>query len=506
MPLPSILHPAPAHPVTTLAMLLVAAWLWAGAFTPLVAQTEAKPPTERLPYETPPTLQASDLLSSDLLEGANFAVDPDVQTDGFMSYFTIQSHVGTYKTTSVEEAATRVREIQAIAVLDGMKRYEGVGKGIVDGVQEPFLAVKNVVTQPGETAQNLGAGLGRWVGRSKLSLQKLGKRAEGALDQAKETYDARRTIHLAEKEIRRRAEAEGQDPDQAVEAYRRRQEDGQASELAAHSDARSTFQDSRWAADKIKKASLKHLGYDKARRQLAHELGVDPYSTNLPLQERLDAKAWSLWAGHFGTGFALPSSDLLDSARDINDLVWTRHPKDLEVQNRKRMQSMGIDGDVIDGFFDHPLYTVSDRTHMIAHLATLEGVANRDHFFRLAVAAEGRLQAVYYRRNAQMLVHRHRAHPLKSLVPSSEVLVVGVSHDGDALLFLAVDHLAWTEKLDLLISAVERECRNASFEGQVVLLLGGDLTQRARQGIKTVGWQVQTWTDGWLKPTPTGDV
>lgn len=76
-----------------------------------------------------------------------------------------------------------------------------------------------------------------------------------------------------------------------------------------------------------------------------------------------------------------------------------------------------------------------------------------------------------------------------------------VSEDGDALLFLAVDHLAWTERFDLLLGAVDRECRAAQFEGHVILLLGGDLTERARRGVDAVGWQVQTWAGGWLTPT-----
>ncbi|MEM7353608.1 MAG: hypothetical protein AAF657_22615 [Acidobacteriota bacterium] len=447
-------------------------------------------------YEEPPTLRADDLLSAGLLKGPHHTVDPEVRTDGFMAYFALRSDYGIYKAASVDEAAIRVREIYAIAALDDMKRHQLAGKGVAEGVKQPFLAAKNVVTRPAETMQNLGKGIGRWVERGKLSLRQAKKKAEESAEDVKETYNerrqARRAAKLAEEEVRERAIAAGRDPDTAVAEYRQRRDAEESSGLAAESDAQRQQERIRWAADKLEKAAYKFIGYDKARRQLAHDLGVDPYSTNLQLQERLDAMAWALWAGQFGSGFVTPSIEALDYAGQVDSLVWASHPKDLEVRNRKQLKAMGVDRDTIDAFFENSFYSTSDRTQMVADLASLDQVAGLSHFFSLAAGADGWLLGAYYRRSAGLLADAHRRRPLDRIFEPGETLVAALSRDGALLLVLAVDYLAWTEGIDLVASGIERQRRAAGFDGNVVLLLGGDLTARARQGVEALGWTLET--------------
>ncbi len=448
------------------------------------------------PYEEPPTLSAAELLPAAMLKGPHHTVDPEAETDGFMAYFTIQSDYGAYRTASIEEAATRVREIQAIATLDDMKRYEVAGQGVAEGVKQPFLVVKNVATRPGETLQNVGEGIGRLIERGKLSLHKAGRKGKKAARGAKDSYDQRRdkrrTNRLAEQEVRDRAAAAGRDPDAAVVEYRRRQE-AEGSSLAAESDAQRQQERIQWAEDQLQKAALKFIGYDKARRLLAQDLGVDPYSSNLPLQERLDAMAWALWTGRISSGFVIPSSNLLSFAQDVDRLVWSSHPKDLEVQNRRQLRGMGVDKRTVNAFFENDFYTTTDRTHMVADLASLSGVRDRRHFFRLAAAADGWLQGTYYRRSARVLARTHVGRRLDRIFEPGETIVAALTRGGVLVLVMAVDHLAWTEGLDLVTGGVERQCRAEGFEGDVVLLLGGDLTSRARRGVEALGWTVETW-------------
>ncbi len=456
----------------------------------------AAPATGAGPYEEPPTLRAADLLPAAMLEGPHHTVDPEAQTDGFMTYFTIQSDYGAYRVASIEEAATRVREVHAMAVLDDMKRYEVAGQGVVEGVKQPFLAVKNVATRPGETLQNVGEGIGRLIERGKLSLRKAGRKGKKAARDAKNSYNQRRnerrTIRLAEQEVRDRAAGEGQDPETAVVEYRRRQE-AEGSRLAAESDAQRQQERIQWAEDQLQKAALKFIGYDKARRRLAQDLGVDPYSSNLPLQERLDAMAWALWTGRMGSGFIIPSNKLLSLTQDVDRLVWASHPKDLEVHNRRQVRDMGVDKATVNAFFDNAFYTTSDRTHMVADLASLNRVRDRGYFFQLAATADGWLLGTYYRRSARLLARTHVHRRLDRIFEPGETIVTALTRGGVLVLVLAVDHLAWTEGIDLVTGGVERQRRAAGFDGDVVLLLAGDLTARARQGVGALGWGIETW-------------
>lgn len=266
-----------------------------------------------------------------------------------MAYFTVRSDFATYRTASVEETEIRVREIYAIAALDEMKRHEVVGQAVVEGVKQPFLSAKRVVTRPGETLRNVGEGIGRWIGRGRLSLRKAGRSGKQAVDEARNRHRDRRSARLAEQEIRDRATAEGRDPDAAVVAFRQRRLADDANNPAAGTDARRKQEQIQDVSGEVKKATFR-LGYDKARRHLAQGLGIDPYSTNVELQERLDAVAWALWAGGFATGRVFPSNDLLSRGLAVDSLVWQRHPKDIEVENRKQMRAMGVGIDTVDAF------------------------------------------------------------------------------------------------------------------------------------------------------------
>jgi hypothetical protein len=41
------------------------------------------------------------------------------------------------------------------------------------------------------------------------------------------------------------------------------------------------------------------IGYDDARRRLSKYLGVDPYTRNKVLSDKLDSAAWAVWGGEF---------------------------------------------------------------------------------------------------------------------------------------------------------------------------------------------------------------
>jgi len=460
-------------------------------------------------YEEPPVLRAADRLPGDLLAGPHHSVEPEARTDGFMSYYTIRSDYGVYKAASLEEAERRIPEIYAIAALEEMSRAEVAGEALVEGVQRPFLAVKSVVSRPSETADRVGESLGRWVGRTKLGLRKLGRQAKEAAKEAKDSYEERweerRAQELAEQEVRDRAVAEGRDPEEAVAEHGRRQEADGQSRLAAESDAQRNEERVQRTRAVLEKAVYGFVGYDKARRALARELGVDPYSTNLELQERLDAMAWAYWTGRFATGYAVPSNELVGLAEDVNSLVWAKHPKDLEVENRKELEAIGLVGEVVDTFFDHPYYTVSDRTRIVADLVALDGVADRGQFLDLAVTADSRLIAAFYLRSAEMFAISHARSPLERIVAPTDRLLFALRRSGELLLYLAVDHAAWSETLDLLVGGVEREARKNGFEGTIVLVLAGDLTERARREIESLDWIVETWTLDRLANVRTGE-
>ena len=71
------------------------------------------------------------------------------------------------------------------------------------------------------------------------------------------------------------------------------------------------------------------LGFDDSRRKLAKRLGVDPYTTNMVLDEKLDEVTWSIFAGDFGIDVAtslIPGSIVVTTSSLVTNWVWDTPP------------------------------------------------------------------------------------------------------------------------------------------------------------------------------------
>ena len=95
----------------------------------------------------------------------------------------------------------------------------------------------------------------------------------------------------------------------------------------------------------VGKTTADAFGYDDQRRRIARELGVDPYSTNPVLTQRLDDIAAAAFAGGLGISAfkaAAPGGMIISSTTTLSDWVWDQAPGDLKVQNERSLLAMGV--------------------------------------------------------------------------------------------------------------------------------------------------------------------
>jgi hypothetical protein len=91
------------------------------------------------------------------------------------------------------------------------------------------------------------------------------------------------------------------------------------------------------------------IGYSDKKRQIALQMGIDPYSTNAILQKQLDDVAWASWAGGFTFSVAtFPISGPIGAAltvtnlnSTVEDLLREKSPSELEQINRATFRAMG---------------------------------------------------------------------------------------------------------------------------------------------------------------------
>src|SRR5215813_4567332 len=182
-------------------------------------------------YEREPVLVLKDLVGPELIKGPHFTTDPKVPVVGFMAHFTIRSSFGVFEVHGQRMLPIRANEVEALAALDNVSRSREFTAAAGRAIARPVTAAANIVTRPVETARGIPAGVGRLFGRVRLAGRSIG-RAATAPEQG--------------------------GGERAVGTTRR-----------------------------VGEVTITALGFEEERRRLAERLGVDPYTTNLFLSDRL---------------------------------------------------------------------------------------------------------------------------------------------------------------------------------------------------------------------------
>ncbi len=120
----------------------------------------------------PVTLQAGDVLSGALLEGADYRVDDVVQNDGLINVYRLATRGGPLTVESTAELEIRVTELIALAKMEQLDRADVFGDAVVKGAKGTVEGVASFATSPVETTKNVVAGAGQFfssIGRALVS-------------------------------------------------------------------------------------------------------------------------------------------------------------------------------------------------------------------------------------------------------------------------------------------------------------------------------------------------
>jgi len=229
-------------------------------------------------------------------------------------------------------------------------------------------------------------------------------------------------------------------------------------------------------------------GIAKARRSLAQQLGVDPYTDNPLLSAKLDQVAKWQRAGSLALGVGTGAASIWAGiASKTLTLVWTMTPEEVRAANEKRLTTLAprASAEEIRLFLRNPAFTPTIQTLFVDQLESLPVKRGRDSLVRLAAKMENYDQARFLVAAAGLLAaYHHRVAPLSS-VESRGRLAVGLTSTGLLLLSAPVDWLAWTDKL------VEFGSRSDLHASRREILITGATTPRTRQELQARGWKVR---------------
>lgn len=411
------------------------------------------------PFEPSPHLPSSELLPGVALTGPGYRIADDAQVVDYYGQFELRSDVGALVADGASVLQLRVRELDAVRRLDKVSYTEVFGTAARRSAERPVDAVRQVGGEPVDTVSGLPAGIGRFLVRTARNIQEL------ALDLNDAAIDA-----MADDE----------------------DEDGK------DDSGPSTGERAQKVATQ---ATLRYIGYNKARREIARQVEADPYSTNPMLDERLDKLAWAAWSGAKLTGLAVGliggvAGQALGYARDAYELVWELPPEDLKRRNLEVLADFGIRGKPARDFVRRSkAFTLTQQTEFIELLRLPLFAPARQQLFEHALAAEREIHARFLIDAMRMLLHAERAQ-----APGATATLVGASpalrrSDGSHIIALPVDYLHWTREIAAFA------WRDDLIGSHNLLLVTGELSPTALDAFSAAGWSVRERVD----PRPTAE-
>ncbi len=242
-------------------------------------------------------------------------------------------------------------------------------------------------------------------------------------------------------------------------------------------------------------------GASKAKRRIAAELGVDPYTSNEVLQKELDEVSWAAAGGGLtlnlagialdgGVGAVVSGVNITDS---LQAALVEKSPADLRMENRDRLASVAVTSALIEAFLDHPHFSPTQETLVADDIAALGRVPGNDRFFQLANTSWNEVDARFFVAVARLLRGYHvEVAPIQE-IREFEGLATALDRDGALMAPIPLDLAYWTERAVERVETFRRSAASAEGVARAALWVTGDVSPRFRQELelRSIGIQAR---------------
>jgi hypothetical protein len=252
------------------------------------------------------------------------------------------------------------------------------------------------------------------------------------------------------------------------------------------------------------------IAFSWVKRQYAHELGVDVYSTNSVLQKELNRVSWAAHAGALGMAIpvwyipgaaGITVQATMATAR-LNTILRDCAPEDLRRLNRKKLIDAGFETSLVDDFLKHRWFSPRHETYIADALEGLVDVECRNSFLRIALSASSEEDALFFQRIAEMTrgYHDHIS-PIRRIVVVSGLPAAYTAEEALAF-FLQLDYGSWTQAAAETAQAIAEFQLDDAPIARRELWITGRLSDRASEQIASLGIVVHESSYDEVQPPP----
>jgi hypothetical protein len=387
-------------------------------------------------YEQGKLVGASDLLPAELLRGPSHRVRDLVGTDGYMAHFEIDTDFGTFQAIGVPEAKRRIVEVEAIRKLVDTSKGDLFAEGVKRSIEQPIDAVKNIVTNPVKSVKQTPKTVGHFFSKIGGSIQRGARKIQESANVS------------------------------------------EAPDVAARQMGVGLGQTAKNAA-----------GFDKAKLDAAKQLGVDPYSDNLRLQEEMEKVTWVFFAGGLplrigaavaSAGFAVAATNMVG----IPENTYALTSSELALRDAKTLNAIGASDAEIKTFLIQRALSITRRHRIATLLEALPNTMDRANIVSLANSCSSGDQADFLIGALAILAEKQRSGDANYV--SIQVLgrlPAAVTSSGEIHVPAPVDFVTWTEEVAAFAN------RDDIPAGTRILVHTGKLSPVAAAGVTAAGWK-----------------
>ena len=393
-------------------------------------------------YESPLALKASQILPRELVSGLNYRVEERVINDGYQNHYKIYSKFGEFTVVSTAKLWKRIREINAIAVMDQVK----VGKEFLDSFKEGGLktlsGAKDLITKPVRTVFGTIAGVGK-------VFKSAGQNLFGS--KKSEAEDSKLKDVIGFSKVKREY---------------------------AHQFSVDVYSRNRALQDRLD--DITWAGYAG---------GLSMSAAMMPISG--------------GIGMAISLSRL---SRTFNEIFRATPPTELREMNRKKLAAMRVNPDIAELFINNAVYSPREQTLLVGALHEMIGTRNRGAFVKLGVPTNNPDMASFRQRQAEMYAGYHRTvEPIERFVPLGR-FAAARTISGRLVFNVPLDHLVWTETMAGFVDGANYHVKTLPRVTEKHLWVTGTVSSLARKELNKRGFQVHERSDaslmGGLKSYP----
>ncbi len=221
-------------------------------------------------------------------------------------------------------------------------------------------------------------------------------------------------------------------------------------------------------------------GFSKTKRDLAINLGVDPYCNNQVFQNELNKVAWPAFLGKLTVGFGMGAIGGAAGAT-IHGLDWTatlqaslrdKSSGELRQMNLGLLiNDMGIAADAANAFVNNGAISPTTQTLTVAALGQLGNIPGQGEFILQAANSQDEHDGLAFQQSAQMMANLNNTAPVARITHLNG-LTVCQTNDSTVVVPIQWDYVAWTPMAERFITALKATAFDPAPTGYLLAVTG----------------------------------